>query len=56
MNKSADLRDFEWFYLWNKIIIGGNGSPIAAAHKGEVTSVALTADGATAFPDPPTAA
>ncbi len=44
MNKSADLRDFEWFYLWNKII--GSG-PLGGGHKGEITSVALAPDGTT---------
>jgi WD40 repeat protein len=37
-----DLRDFEWFYLWNKI--QGKG-PESAGHKGLITSVAISPDG-----------
>jgi WD40 repeat protein len=39
----TDLRDFEWYYLWGKI--RGRG-PEAAGHKGDITSVAVAADGA----------
>ncbi len=41
--KKLDLRDFEWYYLWNKIV--GKG-PDAAGHKGIITSVAIAPDGA----------
>ena len=42
--RSADLRDFEWYYLWNRV--QGQGIE-ATGQKGPITRVAIARDGST---------
>ena len=44
VQNELDLRDFEWYYLWNKMV--GKG-PAATGHNGIINAVAISPDGAT---------